>query len=418
LGKLSAATNHVEEIDVPSGYLTAGYNVYVRISQNGKVSPYMGLSARPFGPGGSLIEVPWGFTPTVITEDLTAAITVPEAGQTPAGFNNSAVSQYTGTIEWSNALYDDGVVSQFGYDQIYKARVHLTRVNGSYTFTGVESLHDYIDGTYLPVVRPWGYLTPSSIEITLDIVFPPTSTGLATIDYTHLDPYIIPPVVNGPKTLTIDNNQYSGTVAWSSVTNPGWAPSASFVVGHTYRADVSLTAKTVNSITGWTFTGSNAFSHEDAEPITNISIASKTATMSINFVCTNSGPIPIAEEINLAQYLAPPQAYKDFKTGWSDSGIYKDRDENKWFNGTTETFPISEGNVCVFELVGIDPYTFAGAQVTFVYRVESEGYYQDVEIDRFGYSPEGISVRGLVRFTAVYMGNPTAGDYWSPTYDY
>jgi hypothetical protein len=50
--------------------------------------------------------------------------------------------------------------------------------------------------------------------------------------------------------------------------------------------------------------------------------------------------------------------------------------------------------------------------------VGGEDYEAEVKIDQLGYSPEGVSVRGLVRFTAVYMGNPTAGEYWSPTYDY
>jgi hypothetical protein len=345
---------------------------------------------------------------------LSSAITAPVAGETPAGFDNTGRTQYTGTVQWSNALFDDGVVSEFGFNQIYRARVHLTRANTNVTFTGAGPFMYYVNASPVSVV------SVSASEITLDIIFPRTSVGLATVTLTHLDAYIIPPIVNGPQTQVINNSEYTGTVAWRSVGKPGWNVGSPFVEGDTYEAAVSLTANGDTS-NGWTFTGSNTFSHDNAASMTTISITSKTATMNFYFECTDSGLTQIFGTINLATYLAPPIMYADPKTGYSGGGVYRDRDVNKWFDMGMQEWPpdaTTGGDICVFEIVGTGTNTFAGTDAIFIYEVEGESYYADVEIDQIGYSPEGVYVRGTVTFANVYNGPWQAGNYWNGSYDY
>jgi hypothetical protein len=139
--------------------------VYVRLSQNGKVSPYMGLSARP-GSGGNLIEVPWQTTPVTDT-NLTYKISPPRIGASvPTAMVGS--TQYNGTVTWSP---DDSV---FWAGSTYTARVILT-ANSGYTFNGVGPFsHTSLYGTTVTVI------SNTYDSVTIDIAFPVILSEYAT----------------------------------------------------------------------------------------------------------------------------------------------------------------------------------------------------------------------------------------------
>jgi hypothetical protein len=389
----------------------------MRISQNGTVSDdAMILSVRPDG-SGNLVEAPGGVVPSPITDlDLSDAITVPVAGQTPGGFNIGGRTQYTGEIQWFDALYENEVESQFGFNQIYKARVHLTRANAGLTFTGAGPFTYYIGPSPMTV----SVVSVSASEITLDIVFPRTSVGLATITATYLDGYIYPPVAGGPMTELITTSQYTGTVTWFTVDDPSWNPSLPiFVEGKKYRANVALTATMINAVDGWTFTGlsQDAFSHNSANAPFTATIAGQTATMSIIFVCAETGPAPSFTD--LSDFLVPPMgSYTPVRDYYYYTTHYVSL--NRWYDEQGNELPmvgdqyapfvVDQTYICVFEIYAPPGTTFAGLRVedsTIYYSSHGDINYEsnmEITVD-IGYNPlYGSVMRGSVVFPSFYVG--------------
>jgi hypothetical protein len=412
LGKLSAATGHVKTISVPSGHLTAGYDVYVRIAQNGKVSPYMGLRARPNGPGGPLIEVPWGPAP-VSDLDLTGSINAPLAGALASSATYSFIDrsgQYTGTIEgWYDLLDGESAISgEFAYGHAYKARVHLIR-SGSYIFTGVGPFTH--DGAFVYEVED----SRSPTGISLDIGFPNISLGVSRVTKTDLTLYIYPPTEDPDVVTTeIDTDQYTGTVAWN--------PPPLFIEGTTYDATINLSPKT-----GWTFAGlTTPFIHAKSEGVLSTDDnPDGSVTIKIRFIGRATGP-ELAELLNLfAAGLPPPGGYDGYRENIPhyivDFGnSYYTGDAEAWFshNGLSLWFQDKHGfwqhpdisdppyvvNISIMTKPG---YSFAGLKESDFSYITGDTVYDEgikIVIRNFYYNPYSEVINMSVYFPDFYGG--------------
>jgi hypothetical protein len=216
--------------------------VYVRLSQNGKVSPYMGLSARP-GSGGNLIEVPWQTTP-VTDVDLTQKVPGPvEGDEVVMSFEGP---EYYGEIEWSTDSPSWDIVTFIaGQGPInYTAELTLTAKPG-FTFIGANN--------FTHAVATRGIIqTDEGRPYTKNVTLLFKSTARVT-DTSNIDRVVRPDqYLSRVSTLSSDQYSVSGDVLWYDTSHPHIAleDGAAWNPNQTYYYEFTLVVKD-----GYTFNG-------------------------------------------------------------------------------------------------------------------------------------------------------------------
>jgi hypothetical protein len=277
----------------------------------------------------------------------------------------------------------------FGYGITYKARVRLTRRSASYTFTGAGSFTH--SGALAIAVVPF---SESASGITLDIVFPEVSLGIARVTKTDLTGYIYAPSEGGPITTEIDTNQYSGTVTWWCPEEMRWLSDPEFEANRVYTATVVLNAKH-----GWTFEGlgGGTFTHNGADitaATPHLSNSNMTATITFDFMCLGSGgPLQVTAGLNLA-WLRPPR-YGVSPIMWFDSEEYSNdpfrlyvywmaldfQTDVPWYGNQYGSLSVDCPYAATFVVGAMPGYTFAGLKESdFYYDSGSPAYDAQVEI--------------------------------------
>jgi hypothetical protein len=221
---------------------------------------------------------------TVTDLNLTPYVTAPVRGAAPVTTLSGSPAQYTGSIVWKRIGEGDSesdVTGNFAPSTVYKAVVTLTAKYG-YTFSGVEAN----EFTYSGATSVENEANSGEITIT----FPRTAAeGAANIvsDF-NLAPYIPVPKTDGTPATMLSGSpgQYTGTIAWKRI---GEGDSESDVTGNfvpsaTYKAVVSLTAKTGFKFEG---VGANSFVYSGAT-VTN---AADSGEVTITFPATASPPL-------------------------------------------------------------------------------------------------------------------------------
>jgi hypothetical protein len=120
----------------------------------------------------------------------------------------------------------------------------------------------------------WTFSVPAG-DVTVTVEF----AGLTVVTATDLSSLITAPVKGAaPDTTSINENQYTGTIAWQ--TQSGTPHSGAFAASTVYRAVVMLIAKT-----GYTFNGvaADSFTYTGATSVTN---AANSGTVTITFPAT------------------------------------------------------------------------------------------------------------------------------------
>jgi hypothetical protein len=223
--------SHAEQITVDSGLVSSGYDVYVVIYKDGKVSAPEIIRSS----GHVTIQPIWGV-------ELTGSITAPVIGAIPVTTPPSD-TQYTGqSVTWSP------VHSAFQPGTQYKATVTLNVTEG-YTFTGLTGEEVLCDGAAVSIKSNTG------TTLKVEIAFPATPAGsLATVTDTDLAAKL-PGNYHTTPVTSITGTQYTGIAKWFTLTAPEtYQEVISFGAG-TYRLLVFLTAQP-----GYTFAGlENAF---------------------------------------------------------------------------------------------------------------------------------------------------------------
>jgi hypothetical protein len=250
---------------VPAGALLAGALAFALV---------LGFTGCPTEPGDGA-ETP---KPTVVSAfDLTTLVTAPAKGVAPVTTAIDQV-QYTGTVKWQT---QDGTAftgAAFGAGTVYQAAVTLT-AKTDYTFTGVAAnSFTHTGAASVANAADSGIVT---------IVFPATKaeggTEPAVVSAFNLTALVTAPVKDAaPVATAIDEDQYSGTVAWQTENGDGF-DGAVFVASTVYQAAVTLTAKD-----GYTFTGVavNSFTYTGAT-VTN---AAGSGAVTIVFPATGAEP--------------------------------------------------------------------------------------------------------------------------------
>ena len=182
--------------------------------------------------------------------DLTNLVTVPVSGVAPqTAF--TAQDQYSATISWEN---DSGTPagSIFETSTVYKAVITLT-ANNFFTFTGFTGDFIHTDA---------GNVNFSGNTVT--ITFPVTEDALV-VSATDLTSLVAVPVLGQtPITTPINEDQYTGEIAWLDEDDNSFTGTFDFY--RNYTAIVTLTAQS-----GYTFTGIavSSFTHAGAESVGN-----------------------------------------------------------------------------------------------------------------------------------------------------
>jgi hypothetical protein len=327
-------------IPVSSNLVNYGYDIYVIITKDGKISaPELIRSSQ----GSAAIDYIWGI-------DLTGAVTPPETGNSPDGnFYPPADSEYTGeSINWSPAD------NPFEANTPYTATVTLTAEEG-YTFPDSEDLVIH-DGAAVSISSNTGD------TITVEISFPATSGSSTTVTDTALGGILFPCAGDtGNTAFPSSSSQYTGSeVSWYKGASPA---NGAFAAGDAYTAQVTLTAED-----GYTFTGVGAFTFSGAA-VTTSSNTGSTITVRITFP-----PAPArVSALDLSQALSPPKTgrYPDV-----DIASYEyEAPKVEWYYNNGQPFPLtapfgSKGNYdysVLFVLTANDGFTFNGLDNDFTY---------------------------------------------------
>ena len=163
----------------------------------------------------------------VISKAAIEGVIPPATGGTPVT-KITENDQYSGTVAWSPA-----VSGAFAASTIYTATITLTAKSG-FTLEGAAANSFTVAGAILK--------SNDANSGVVKAVFP--ATGLAVINIAAIQG-VTPPATGGtPVTKIIENEQYSGTVAWSP------AVSGVFAGSTAYTAEVTLTAKSGFTLAG------------------------------------------------------------------------------------------------------------------------------------------------------------------------
>ncbi|GHV88181.1 hypothetical protein AGMMS50267_05410 [Spirochaetia bacterium] len=226
-----------------------------------------------------------GVNDPVTALNLTALVTAPVKDATPV---TTAINetQYTGSIVWTTntGAAHSGV---FAAGTVYKAELTLTAESG-FTFTGVAANSFTYSGATVTNAANSGVVT---------ITFPATAAADAVVTDLNLTALVTAPVKDAtPVTTTINQPQYSGTIAWK--TDAGAPHSGAFAAGAVYKAEVTLTAES-----GFTFTGvaANSFTYTSAT-VTN---AVNSGTVTITFPATAAADV-VVSALNLTALVTAP----------------------------------------------------------------------------------------------------------------
>jgi hypothetical protein len=214
--------------------------------------------------------------------NLAAALAVPVTGDKPViAFTAPDVTQYTGgDAVWTSALAEDGT---FAAATAYTAEVTL-KTAGDYTFATLGA------AAFSSVA---GAVTAFDAETgVVKVTFAKTA---ATVDALALAGVLDKPSKNQKPQLTLNGDQYTGTVAWKNIDGSNFTGTA-FAAATPYKAVVTLTAKQPS----FTFYGFTAdFGYSGAAKVDPTAVVDvNTATVAIEFGNTEASETTVALEFN------------------------------------------------------------------------------------------------------------------------
>jgi hypothetical protein len=237
-----------------------------------------GVAVNPAGTGSSLnITIRFPKTPTegdelVSETNLGAVIYAPYKGGTPQ--TTADLEQYAAAISWETVA-GDALTGIFAPSTIYKAVIVLSP-KGGYTLSGLDRgnfTHPNTENIRFDLLHD-----------TIHIVFNPTKAvdEAETITLYDITGLIPPPVHRQTPVWTIENDQYTGTLAWSE----GGVPidvAGTYDCEKLFQAVVTLSAKA-----GFTLEGlpANIFTHRGSTGISNAG----GNTITLSFAAAPWGP--------------------------------------------------------------------------------------------------------------------------------
>ena len=220
-----------------------------------------GAAANSEGAGSSLtVVIRFPKTPKegeelVSATNLGSVISAPYKGGTPTA--TASLGQYTAAISWET-VSGEALAGTFDPSTVYKAVIVLSPREG-YTLSGLDAgsfTHPNTENIRFDLLHD-----------TIHIVFNSTKAlnEDETITLYDISALIPPPVHRQAPVWTIENDQYTGTLAWSEEGTP-IAAEGTYDCEKVFQAVLTLAAKT-----GFTLEGlpANTFTHTGSTGISN-----------------------------------------------------------------------------------------------------------------------------------------------------
>jgi hypothetical protein len=262
----------VVTLTAKSGYTFAGLN-------EDSFSHRKGAAVNPSGTGSSLkVTIRFPQMPkegdALVSETNLGAVTyAPYKGGTPQ--TTASLGQYTAAISWETVA-GDALAGTFAPSTMYKAVIVLSPKDG-YTLSGLDGssfTHPNTENIRFDVLHD-----------TIHIVFNATKAAneAETITLYDISALIPPPAHRAAPVWTIENDQYTGALAWSE-DGAAIEETGTYDCEKPFQAVVTLAAKE-----GFTLEGlpANVFTHTGS---TGISNAAGGNAITLSFAAASWGP--------------------------------------------------------------------------------------------------------------------------------